>query len=147
MKKEVEVKKGMKSSLGSCSTRTWQMSSNSVGLNPSPVREREGIGLLFQGSLQSAREKGEGWRIKTSGYSNERVLLNSIKLTSQKKPFPWTWGTKLTTRVYLKQIQAKFTLNTYLQVGYYLHKKITATSTLELFQIASESTGSWKLFS
>lgn len=116
-----------------------QNKTNSVGLNSSLVKEREGIDMLYQGFLQSALEKGEGWNIKTSGYSNERVLVNSIKLTSQNKPFSWTWGTKLAIQVYLKQTWTTFTLNTYLQVGYYFHKKITTTSMLELFQIASRS--------
>ena len=134
LKKDVEVKQGTKSSLGRCSTRTWQMSSDSVGLDPSLVKEREGIGMLRQGFLQSALDKGEGWNTKTSGYSNERVLVNSIKLTSQNKPFSWTWGTKLTIQVHLKQIQTKFTRNTYLQVGYYFHKKIATTSMLDCFR-------------
>lgn len=117
-------------------------------LNPSLVKQREGIGMLYHGFLQSAVEKGEGWNIKASGYSNERVLLNSIKLASQKKKFSWTWGTKLTIQVYLKQIQTKFTLNTYLQVGYYFHKKKNNHNYFNVRTVsdASKSTGLRELF-
>lgn len=76
--------------------------------------------MISQGFLLPALEKGEGWNTETSGYSNEGLLLNSSAKISH---FPWTWGTKLTLWVYLKQIQAKLTPNTYVQVGYYSRKK------------------------
>lgn len=75
-----------KAPLGKCGNRTLQMSSNFVGIDPSNEWEKKSI--LYWCFLWSALEEGQGWNTKTSGYSNERVLINTTNMTNQNKPFP-----------------------------------------------------------
>lgn len=58
MEEDMEVNQGMKSSLGRCSTMTNEL--ESVGLNPSLVKEREGTGCSTRVSCSLPWRKGEG---------------------------------------------------------------------------------------